>query len=213
MNFVSFHVDGADGVRGAEVLASAAADAFLFVDDGNEQHLLARNLVVVGIAPTPSVLMNTGLQRYHLYGTGRALAGAESAGLLVLDGDAEVVGPDGMSYLYGGAFFLRDGLYGRGGTNFGAACTLGPAVAALEAYFGLHEAVEAAAGTQHVVGTGVDAELTGRAMRSEVTDGEGARRRDELVALRLFLLDDVGQSAVGRLGFHLALCLGEGCSG
>ena len=42
----------------------------------------------------------------------------------------------------------------------------------LVAYLGLHEAIEAAAGSKHVVGTGIDAELAGCTMTAKVSDRE-----------------------------------------
>ena len=119
-----------------------------------------------------SIVVYAGLQRHHLYGSCGALPLAESAGLSVPDGYAEVACPDGVPHLDGCALFDGDGLYGRRGAYLGASCAFGPAVASLEANFRLHEAVEAAAGPEHVVGTCVDAELAGRAVGAEVADRE-----------------------------------------
>ena len=103
---------------------------------------------------------------------GRTFAGAEAAGLLVLDGDTEVACPDSMTDLYGCALLDCDRLYGRGWADLRAAGALGTAVAALVAYLRLHEAIQAAAWAQHVVGAGIDAELAGRAVRAKIADGE-----------------------------------------
>lgn len=116
--------------------------------------------------------MHTGLQGDHLYGLSRALTCAESTRLLVLDGDAEVASPDGVSDLYGSALFYGDGLYGRGRADLRTAVTLRATIAALVAYLGLHEAVEAAAWAQDVVGASVDAELASSAMTAQVAYGE-----------------------------------------
>ena len=116
--------------------------------------------------------MYAGLQGNHLYGSCGAFACAESAWFAVFDGYTQVACPYGMSYLYGCSLFDGDGLYGRCGANFGAACAFGAAVSAFEAYFGLHEVVEAAAGSEYVVGACVDAELAGCAVCAHVSDGE-----------------------------------------
>ena len=114
MHFVTFNVDGTDWVRRTQVLAGTATDALLFVDDGNEQDFFSWNLLSVGIFPTPSILMDTSLQRHHLYCLSGALTVTKSTMLLVLDRNAEVACPYGVSYLNGSPFFYGDGLYGRG---------------------------------------------------------------------------------------------------
>ena len=116
--------------------------------------------------------MYAGLEWYHLYGSCGAFACAESAWFAVFDGYAEVACPYGVSDLYGCSFFDGDGLYGGCGADFRASCAFGAAVSAFEAYFGLHEVVEAAAGSEYVVGACVDAELAGCAVCAQVSDGE-----------------------------------------
>ena len=212
MHFVSLDVDGADGTRWAEVLASTATDALLFVDDGNEQDFISWDFLTVGIAPAPTVLMHASMQGYHLYGFGRTFAGTESARFLVLDGNTEVTRPHSVSYLYCCPLFNGDGMYCRGRADLGTTCAFRSAIAFLEAYLGLHEAVEAAAGTQHVVGACVDAQLAGRAMTAEVAYRKRTRRCDEFLATRFLLLDDVSQAAIGRLRFDLCLSLSDGCA-
>lgn len=113
MYLVTFNVDGTDGIRRTQVLAGTAADTLFFVDDGNEQNLLSGYFLIVSIAPTPAVLMYACLQRNHLYGLSWAFASTESARLLVLDGDAEVACPNGMTDLDGCPFFYRNRSNGR----------------------------------------------------------------------------------------------------
>lgn len=116
MYFVSFYVYCAERTRWAEVFAGTATDALLFVDNGDEKQLLAGYLFAVGIAPAVTVATYARLQGHHLYGTGRALAGAESAWLAVLNGNTQLACPYGVTYLDGCSLFHCDGLDGRGGT-------------------------------------------------------------------------------------------------
>ena len=153
--------------------------------------------------------MYASLQRYHLYSLSWALAGTKSAGLAVLDRNAEVACPNGMAYLNSSALLYCDRTYGRCRTDFRTVGTFGTAIAAFVADLRLHEAVQTAAWAQYVVGTGINTELAGRTMGAQIADGQRARRCDELVALWLFFLDDVGKAAVGGFRLHLALCLGE----
>lgn len=157
--------------------------------------------------------MDTSLQGHHLYCLCGTLASAESAGLFVLDGYAELACPDGMTHLNGGTLFYGDRLNGRRGADLRAAIALGTTIATLVAYLGLHETIQAAAGAQHVVGTSINAELAGGAMGAQMADRKRTGRCDEFVALRFFLLDDVGKTTVSGFRFYLALCLDNGRSG
>ena len=153
--------------------------------------------------------MHACLQRHHLYCLGRALSGTKSAGLAILDRDAEVARPDSMAHLNGCTLLNCDRTYGRGRTNFRTAGTFRTAVAAFVADLWLHEAIQTATWAQHIVGTGINAELAGRTMGAQIADGQRAGRCDELVALWFFLLDDVGKATVGGFGLHLALRLSK----
>lgn len=212
MYLVSFDVDGADGVRRTQVFAGAATDALLFVDHGNEQDFLSGYLLPVSIFPAPAILMHSCLQGHHLYGLSGALAGAESAGFLVLDGDAKFACPDGVSDLNGSPLLYGDGLYCGCRADFGAAIAFRTTISSLETYLWLHEAVEAAAGPEHIVGTGIYTELAGSAMRPKVSDGERTWRRDEFLALWFLLFDKVCESSISSLGLDLALSFCQGCA-
>lgn len=121
MLFVSLDVDGGKGSGGAEVFAGSATDATLFVDDGNHQGLFA-----VFVA-------------YHLDGPGGTMAGAVVAVDALGRGQTVFAHPYGVADLRArllGFVYLDDG---AGRTHFGAAGTLGTAVAVFVAHFGLHE--------------------------------------------------------------------------
>ena len=156
--------------------------------------------------------MNASLEGHHLYGLGWTLTCTKSARLFVLDGNAEFASPDCVSDLDGSPLFYGDGLYCRGRTNLRAAIAFRPTIALFEAYFGLHKAVETAAGTQYIVRTGINAELASRTMSAKIAYRERTWRCDEFLSTRFLLLDNVSQTAIRRLWFDLALCLCEGCS-
>ena len=108
-----------------------------------------------------------------------------------------------MTNLCGGAFFNCDGFDGTGGTHFRAAVTLGAAITALVADFGLHEGAQTGAGTKNVIGTSVHAQLAGRAVRLQVADRKGSGRSDSVLSLGSSLLDNRGITAIGGLGLVL----------
>lgn len=156
--------------------------------------------------------MNASLEGYHLYGLSWTLTCTESARLFVLDGNAEFASPDCVPDLDGSPLFYGDGLYCRSRTNLRATVAFWPTIALFEAYFGLHKAVETAAGTQYIVRTSVDAELASRTMTAEIAYRERTWRCDEFLSTRFLLLDDVSQTAICRLWLDLCLSLSDGCS-
>ena len=206
---MSLHVDGAEGTAWAEVLTGPAAYAHLLVDHGDEQCLLTRNGLVVGIEPAPAVEVDPLHERHHLYGLCRTLACTQSASLAVAHRDAEVACPHCVSHLYGSALLHGHGLYGTGGANLAAAVALRPAVTTFIAHLGLHQAVGLAAGAQHVIGTSVDAQLACDAVLAHVACRERTRRRNQRLPLGLLLLLYQCQTAVG--GLVLGMEQGCGC--
>ena len=152
------------------------------------------------------------LQRNHLYGSSWAFASTKSAGLFVFYRDAKFASPNGVTDLNGSSFFYRNRLNGRSGADLRTTITFWTAIASLVTYFWLHEAVEAAAGSKHIVRTGIYAELASSTMRSKVPDRKRTWRRDEFFALWFLLFDKVCKSAISSLGFDLALSFGESCA-
>ena len=114
VHFISFHVNCAERSGRAEVLAGAAADAFVFVD-GRHLYLAVRAFVI-----------------HHLDSSSGAVACAVAAADTVGQHHAIVLDPYGMSNMDVGLFLAGNGLDGTGRTNLAASCTFGTAVAALE---------------------------------------------------------------------------------
>ena len=160
MHLMPFDVDGAEGARWTKVLAGTAADTFLLVHHRDKQNSFARNLLIVGIQPSPAVLMNTSLQGNHLDGLGRTMTSTVATGDSIGYRHTVVFNPNGMSHLYGCLLFLGNGLYGSCWADITASGTFWSAVTMFVAYLGLHKAIQVVAGTQDIVGTTADAELT-----------------------------------------------------
>lgn len=196
MEIITLHIDGTVGIGRTEILTCTATDTLLFVDHGDQQHLLAGNLLIVSISPSSTVLMYSCLQRYHLDGLSRTFTGTEATRLSILHGNAVVTNPRSTSYLNGSALLYRHRLDGSCGAHLGTAVALGTAIAMLEAYLGLHETLETVTGTQHVVGTLVDTQLASRAVRGQVTCRERSWRNNQFLTLWFFLGHDVGITTV-----------------
>ena len=135
MHFIPFHIDRTERSGRAEVLAGAAADAFVFVH-GRHLHRSVRTFVV-----------------YHLDGTGRAVASAVAARYSVGQDHAVFLHPNGMTDMDAGFFLTCDGLDGTSGTDLAAACTFRATIAALKRHRGLHEMHQVGGGAQDIVWT------------------------------------------------------------
>ena len=168
MHLVSLHIDSAEGTGRTKVLAGTATDTLLLIHNGNQQQALTRNLLIVGIQPASSVLMHTSLQGNHLDSSGRTMAGTVATGYAVGNRNTVVFQPYGMTHLRSCALFYGNGLNSTRRTDVAATGTFGSAVTALEAHLGLHKAVQAVAGTQHIVGAAVDTQLTRGAVFRQV---------------------------------------------
>ena len=209
---MTFNVDGTYGVRRTQVFAGSATDTLLFVDHRNEQNFLSWYFLIVCIPPTPAILVYSCLQRNHLYGSGWAFASTKSARFLVLYRDAKFASPNGVTNLNGSSFFYRNRLNGRSGADLRATITFWTTISSLETYLWLHEAIEAAAWSKHIIRTGIYAELAGSTMRSKVPDRERTWRRDKFFALWFLLFDKVCESAICSLGLDLTLSLCQSCA-
>ena len=135
VHFISFHINRAERSGRAEVLAGAAADAFVFVH-GRHLHGSVRTFVV-----------------YHLDGSCRAMAGAVAAAHAVGEHYAIVFNPYGMTHMDAGLLFPCDGLDGTGRADLAATCAFRTTVAALKRHRGLHEVHQVSGWTQDVVRT------------------------------------------------------------
>ena len=149
VNIVALNVDGTEGSCGAEVFASAASDALLFVDDRNNVCGIHVDGLIVTVHPSSAfVLMQAFALGHHLDGFGWTVASTVVAFLGFIGRDTVLAHPNGMAYLNRRAFLYRDGPYGFCGTYLRATVTLGSAVPTLEAYLGLHEVFQVATRTQ-----------------------------------------------------------------
>ena len=135
MHFITFNINRAERSGGAEVLAGAAADAFVFVH-GRHLHRSVRTFVV-----------------YHLDGSRRAMAGTVAAAHAVGEHYAIVFNPYGMTHMDAGLFLTCDGLDGTSGTDLAATRTFRATIAALKRHRGLHEVHQVGGGTQDIVRT------------------------------------------------------------
>ena len=135
VHFISFHINRAERSGRAEVLAGAAADAFVFVH-GRDLHRSVRTFVV-----------------YHLDGSRRAVTGAVAAADAVGEHHAVLLDPYGMTDMDAGLLFPCDGLDGTGRADLAATRAFGATVAALKRHRGLHEVHQVSGGTQDVVRT------------------------------------------------------------
>ena len=79
---MALYVDGAEGVGGAEVLASSATNALCLVDSGDHH----RHLII-------------GIKWFHLNGSSRTVAFAVAAFYSVGNGNTVLFNPYGMSDL------------------------------------------------------------------------------------------------------------------
>ena len=87
---MSLHINGTEGACGAEVLASATADAAFFVNNGNLQ--------TIGIPPTILELREA-ICVNHLDGSRRTVTGTIAASDAISEHHAVVTYPHGMTYL------------------------------------------------------------------------------------------------------------------
>ena len=114
MHFISFHINCAERSGRAEVLAGAAADAFVLVY-GRHLHLAVRSFIF-----------------YHLDGTCGAVACAVAATHTIGQYDAIIFNPNGMTHMDAGLLFPCDRFDGTSGADLAAAGALGATVAALK---------------------------------------------------------------------------------
>ena len=135
VHFISFHINRAEWSGRAEVLAGAAADAFVFVH-GRHLYRSVWTFVV-----------------YHLDGSCRAMAGAVATTDAVGEHYAIVFNPYGMTHMYAGLLFPCDGFDGTGRADLAATRAFGATVAALKRHRGLHEVHQVSGGTKDVVRT------------------------------------------------------------
>jgi hypothetical protein len=146
MHHIPFHVNCAKWSSGAEVFASTAADAFVFIHS-RHFHRAIWTFVI-----------------YHLDGTSGAVAGTVTARNAIGKYNAILLHPHGMAGMDGGLFLSRDGLNGTRRTDLAASCTFGTAVAALKRHHGLHKVLEVSGGAQNIVRTTRYAKLASCAM-------------------------------------------------
>ena len=205
---MSLHIDGAEGARWTKILAGTTAYTLLLVHHRNQQYMFAWNLLIVGIQPTPAVLMNASLQGNHLDSLGRTMAGTVATGDTICHRHTVVFNPNGMTHLNGCLLLLGNGLYGSCWADITASCTFRSAIATFVAYFGLHKAVQAVAGSQHIVGAAADTQLARGTMFCHISDRQRAWRGYQLISVGFLFILDFCQSAVRSF----LLCLHQCCS-
>ena len=135
VHFIPFHVNCAEWSGRAEVLAGAAADAFVLVD-GRHLHLAVRAFIV-----------------HHLDGTSGAMPCAVAAADAVSQHHAVLLDPNGMTHMDVGLFLTGDGLDGTGRADLAASRAFGTTVTALKRHHRLHEVHQIGGGTQDVIWT------------------------------------------------------------
>ena len=136
MLFDALDEDCAEGTSRTHIFACSAAQTTLGVDHGNAWRILA------------AILLS-----YHLYCSVGAVTLAVVAGDAIFVSDAVVGYPHSCSYLCSALLLGHDGLYCSVGADVGTSGAGCAAESALERHFGLHEAIDAARGAQHIVGT------------------------------------------------------------
>ena len=155
MYLMSFDVDGAEGTAGAEILTGSAANAAFFIDNGDLQ---------TDVVSTAILKLREAFGVYHLYGSRRTMAGTIATDNTIGKDNTVVTYPNGMADLRGGFFLDGDRMNSSYRTDIGAGGTFGTTVATLVGRLGLHEVLQVGGGTEHVVGTVVNAELAGSTM-------------------------------------------------
>ena len=135
VHFIPFHVNCAERVGRAEVLAGAAAYAFVLV---HSRHLyLAIWAFVI----------------HHLDSSSGAMAGAVAAADTVSQHHAVLFDPNGMSDMDVGLFLTGNGFDGTGRADLATACAFGATVTAFKRHHRLHEVHQIGGGTQDVIWT------------------------------------------------------------
>lgn len=190
MYLMPFHVDGADRIRGTEVLTGSATDAAFFIDSGYS-------------GTTTIVLVKT----HHLDCSDGTMAGTITAFDIVRKNQAVLLDPYGMSDLCAGFLLRRNRTDGSSRAYLGAAIALRSAVATLVAHRRLHECQQIGGRTQNLIRTLGDTELTASAMLTEMSCRETSRRCQRCLTLRCHLVLDVSKTSIH---FNLLLCKG-GC--
>ena len=135
VHFISFHINRAEWSGRAEVLAGAAADAFVFVH-GRHLHGAVLAFVV-----------------HHLDGSRGAVTCTVATRYTIGQYHAIVFNPYGMTYMDAGLLFPCDGFDGTGRADLATSRAFGATIAALKRHRGLHEAHQVSGGTQDVVRT------------------------------------------------------------
>ena len=121
MYLIPLHINRAERSGRAEVLAGAAADAFVLVHS-RHLHLAVRSFIF-----------------YHLDGTCGAVACAVAAADTVGQHNTIIFNPNGMTYMDASFFLTGNGLDGTSGADLAASRAFGTAIAALKRHRGLHE--------------------------------------------------------------------------
>ena len=135
VHFIPFHVNCAERAGRAEVLAGAAADAFVLVD-GRHLYLAVRAFVV-----------------HHLDGTSGAVTCAIAATDTVGQHHAVLFDPYGVTHMDAGLFLTGNGLDGTGRADLAAAGAFRATVTALKRHHRLHEVHQIGGRTQDVIWT------------------------------------------------------------
>ena len=121
MHLIPLHINRAERSGRAEVLAGAAADAFVLVY-GRHLHLAVWAFVV-----------------YHLNGTCGAVACAVAATHTIGQYDAIIFNPNGMTHMDASLLFPCDRFDGTSRADLAASCAFGTTIAAFKRHRGLHE--------------------------------------------------------------------------
>ena len=187
---MSFHINGAERTRWAQVFTGSAADAFFLVYDRK-----LRRIRVVRVFC------------HHQDRLGRAMAGTVAAS----DTDAIFLNQYGMSDLDSRLVRFRDRTDRSGRANFRTFDAFGTTVSSLVRYFWLHKCLKVPRRTQHMVRTNRYTKLARGAMLGEIGSAQRARRSDRGCPVRFLFIFDDGQSAVDFLVRELYFFLGFQC--
>ena len=143
---------------------------------------------------------------HHFDGSHRTVAGTVAALHIIGQYHTVLLDPYGMANLRGDFVFVLDRLDGTSRTDLRTAVAFGSAIAQLVTHDGLHQVHQVAGGTQHLIGTLRDTQLTARTVMSHVLSRQRAGRRQRCLALGGYLVLNLGQSAVHHLFFLLGQC-------
>ena len=168
MDLKSLYMNGRLRFGRTEILAGSATDTALLVD---RRYVAGMHIFWV--------------QRNHLDGPGRTLAGAIATTDIVGEHHTAPGVNHGTTDLNGGFLLLFYLEYGIVGANLGALGALRTAIAPFVGHLRLHETLQRGGRTKHIVRTHAHAELTGGAMPGEMLQRHGTRRLQRGPALNL----------------------------